>query len=330
MSTDVYRTGPVRFAYGNGPLCLDTTDIEIPRGQVTVLAGENGSGKTTFLKLLAGLLTQPGGKRNHDFLGRISEDAVYLHQTPYLFRGTVARNLSLASGAGRRMRHSEEREAELRRALAAVGLSGLAGRRTGSLSGGEKKRVALARVFLSNRPLLLLDEPAAHADATSVLLIEEGCRTFAAAGKAVVVATHRGGFGYRVADGLFDLNDGKLEQSATNILNGEVVRHDGGFLHFKSGDATFRAPLTDGLYRVAVVAAEDVLLSRHPLDSSARNCLVGRLDVLEPTSHGLLRARIDCGMMLTSLVTAGAVTDLGLTPGSTVYATFKASSVRLY
>jgi len=330
MLDSVFRTGPVRFAYENGSLCLDTTDIEIPRGQVTVLAGENGSGKTTFLKLLAGLLTQPGGKRSDDGLGKMSEDAVYLHQTPYLFRGTVARNLSLASGAGRRRRHSAEGDAELDRALAAVGLSGLAGRRTGSLSGGEKTRVALARVFLSNRSLLLLDEPAAHADTASVPLIEEGCRTFANEGKAVVIATHRGSFAYRVADRLYDLKDGRLEQSPTNILNGQVVRHDAGFLHFRSDGATFRAPMRDGSYRVAVVAAEDVLLSRHPLDSSARNCLVGRLDALEPTNRGVLRARIDCGMMLTSLVTPAAISDLGLAAGSTVYATFKASSVRLY
>jgi molybdopterin-binding protein len=330
MPADSYQTGPVQFAYGKDAPCLEIAGFEVPRGQVTVVTGENGSGKTTLFKLLTGLLAVPGASRNSRALESIISDAVYLHQTPYLFRGTVTRNLLLAAGSRRGAKAQQAVRATVSQALAAVGLSEFGGRRTSALSGGEKKRAALARVLLSNKPLLLLDEPAAHADKPSVRLIEAACRAFADEGRTVVIATHRGSFAYRVADKLYDLQDGKLEQNTSNILNGEVVRRDDGFLHFQSGETEFRAPMRDGEYRVAVVAAEDILLSRRPLDSSARNCLTGRVDGLEPTDHGVIRARIDCGMMLTSLVTASAVADLGLVHGAKVFATFKASSVQLY
>jgi molybdopterin-binding protein len=304
-------------------------EFQLRKAKVTVIAGENGSGKTTLLKLLAGLL-ETGEARDEGSLAQLRGSAVYLHQVPYLFRGTVARNLRLAYDASGRGQTASETNVAIETALGKVGLSGFADRRARSLSGGEGKRVALARVFLSSRPLLLLDEPAAHADDTSVRLIEHACRRFAEAGRTVVVATHRGSFGYRVADRLYELREGRLEPTASNILKGEVLRQADGFLHFRCDGAEFRAPARDGTYQVAVIAGEDILISRHPLDSSARNCMEGTLVALDSRADGTLAARVDCGMTLTSVITTSAAADLGLLAGARVFATFKASSVRLY
>jgi molybdopterin-binding protein len=329
MAGESYQVGPVRFTYGDGPPCVDMPGFQLEKGMVTVIAGDNGSGKTTLLKLMAGLL-ETGTTREEGSLEQLHGNAVYLHQVPYLFRGTVARNLRLAYEASGRGRTAGETKDAIETALGTVGLSGFADRRARSLSGGEGKRIALARVFLSTRPVLLLDEPAAHADDGSVRLIESACRRFAESGRTVVVATHRGSFGYRVADHLYELCEGRLVPTASNILKGEVLRQADGFLHFNSGEAEFRAPARDGTYQVAVIAGEDILISRHPLDSSARNCMAGTLTALDSRADGTIAAKVDCGMTLTSVITTSAAADLGLEAGARVFVTFKASSVRLY
>lgn len=322
MADSTYRTGPLCFRYGDASPCLDMNDFPIKRGAITVLAGENGSGKTTLLKILGGLLEPDGDSRKREELSGVRQDALYLHQSPYLFQGTVERNLIMA-----RRDSDETRRHE---ALAAVGLEGFGNRKVRSLSGGESRRTALARAFLTDRPLLLLDEPAAHADAGSVRLIEEACRRFAEAGRTVVVATHRGSFAYRIADHLYDLSGGKARIGAANILQGTVAEKKEGFIHFAAGSAIIKAPLRDGDFQVAVVPGEDILLSRRPLESSARNCLPGILQSVERREDGSVFARVDCGTVLTSRITDSSVKELALVPGAAVHATFKASAVRLY
>jgi molybdopterin-binding protein len=176
----------------------------------------------------------------------------------------------------------------------------------------------------------MLDEPAAHADEKSVALIESACRLYARSGRSVVVATHRGGFGYRIADRMFELRNGRLEPGTSNILSGEVSRRDAAFLYFTAGEAEFRVPLRDGDFRVAVIPGEDVLLSVHPLESSARNCIEGTVTRLRTGPDGTLVASVDCGIPLEAVITSSAAVDLHLEAGRRVYATFKASSVRLY
>ena len=314
MNADCFTTGPVAFGYGNKPF-LNTGSIDLPRGKVTVIAGENGSGKTTWLKLIAGLLNPAGGSNAGQELNARS---IYLSQDPYLFRGSVARNLRLALQKTPRL-PDHERDQRIGDALDSVGLSGFETRNTRDLSGGECSRVALARTLLSDKPLLLLDEPAAHADAASVRRIEAACRRFASQGRAVVVATHRGGFGYRVADSLYELAEGRLEPSAANLLRGSVARRDDGFIHFTSGDATFRAPMRDGEFTVAVVAAEDVLLSPEPLRSSARNRLQGRIASISERSDGTLLVTIECGMQLKARITPEAMADMAKDMAKTLH-----------
>jgi len=199
-----YRPGPIMFSYGKNKTVLNLPDLEIPRGAVTVIAGENGSGKTTLLKILGGLLTLPGWEKGSR-LHRIQQESVYLHQNPYLFRGTVARNLRLVYSASPRSGGKTPEQGFPEEVLGTVGLEGFALRRVNTLSGGEARRVALARVFLSDKPILLLDEPAAHVDTASMKRIEEACRAYAENGRTVVIASHRGSFSSRVADEIIEL-----------------------------------------------------------------------------------------------------------------------------
>jgi molybdopterin-binding protein len=252
----------------------------------------------------------------------IADNSVYLHQSPYLFRGSVFHNMKMAApGIGYDPIDS---------ALDALGLNGFQHRRAGKLSGGETKRVALARCLLANSTLLLLDEPTAHADSSSASLIEQCCREQAAKGRAVIVTSHRGGFGYRIADRIVDLADGKIRESHLNLLKGQVVRKDDGHMQFRSDDANFRVPLRDGEFRVAVLDGRDILLSVQPLESSARNSIKGTLTAVVQQSDDTYSINIDCGIPLKTVVTDSSVGEFDLKIGRTVYVTFKASSVALY
>jgi tungstate transport system ATP-binding protein len=322
MNSDSRRTGPIHFSYENGSLNLTLENLELVPGKILIISGENGSGKTTLLKILGGLLKQSSTAEEQEAVNDISRNSVYLHQNPYLFRGTVHRNLVLA-GPGLDEKHRID-------ALKTVGLELFLHRKVKTLSGGEATRAALARAFLSEREILLLDEPTAHVDKASMLLIEKACRRLADRGRTLVITSHRGGFAYRVADSVVQIRDGRVFSSATNILKGGVIRESDGYLHFHSGRTGFLVPNRDGDFMAAVIAGKDIILSRQPLESSARNCLEGTLTSLEAGPDGLVTAMVDCGQPLISVITESAVSELDLSPGETVFATFKASSVSLY
>lgn len=135
-------------------------ELRVADGERWIVEGPNGSGKSTLLRVLAGIETTFEG-RVHIAASR--RERVFIHQSPYLFRGGVRENLAFglrARGLGRRAR--EER---LERWIEVFDLAPLLDRRIGGLSGGECRRVALARALVLEPHLLLLDEPFADLDA---------------------------------------------------------------------------------------------------------------------------------------------------------------------
>jgi tungstate transport system ATP-binding protein len=175
------------------PPILDIPALSIKRGERVALHGPNGSGKTSLLKLLNGLLLPSSGSIS--FLGEptarsklLRSRSVYLHQHPWLLAGTVAYNLSVAGERGRGERRAQAgRQAAL---LSRLGLQGFERRRGRLLSGGEAQRVALARALATGADVLLLDEPTASADAASQELIRSVLLEEAAAGATIILATH--------------------------------------------------------------------------------------------------------------------------------------------
>jgi len=170
----------------------------IAPGEWIALSGPSGSGKSTLLETLAGLRPHEGellfgGRPLRDWSETaLRRQVLLIPQRPWLEPGSIAANLRLA--------RADADEPALQRALAAAGLDaqvallpqglhtplGMRGQR---VSGGQAQRIALARMFLADMPVLLLDEPTAHLDDASRnrLLVELAAF---ARGRTLVVATH--------------------------------------------------------------------------------------------------------------------------------------------
>ncbi|MBY6187388.1 energy-coupling factor ABC transporter ATP-binding protein [Marinobacter hydrocarbonoclasticus] len=161
------------------------------------LKGPNGVGKTTLMKVLAGLAKPTSGKvklqgapsrrwrRDGSPLGHV----VYLHQSPYLFNGSVWDNLSY--GLSNLAISVEEREVRIREALSLARLDHLAERPAQVLSGGERQRLALARAWVLNPRFLLLDEPSANLDPDSLTLITEMVDQLYQQGCGLIITSHQ-------------------------------------------------------------------------------------------------------------------------------------------
>ncbi|MCX7029499.1 MAG: ATP-binding cassette domain-containing protein [Spirochaetes bacterium] len=334
----------LRAAFDGNPV-LEIDDLRIAEGGVTVLVGENGSGKTTLLRLLNGLLDPVEGSilfRGLPLAGEgraaVRSRSVMVHQLPLLFRGTVAQNV----GYGLRIRGVARAKIADRvaGALEQVGLPGFAPRRATALSGGEMQRVCLARALALESEVLLLDEPTANVDPDSRSVVERVVRDRAQSGVSVVMSTHAMETAYRLCDTLLHLESGRIVEPEENILKGAVERSDEQFTQFRAdgaaaGSASEAAgalilcPARQGEFRVAVLPMNELILSRDPLDSSARNRLRGRVTAVEPLA-GLLRVSVDCGVVLKALVTPSAAVEIGVAVGRDFVVTFKASAVRLY
>jgi tungstate transport system ATP-binding protein len=148
--------------------------LRIRIGEAVAFIGPNGSGKTTMLKLLNGLIGPFDG--SIAFLGRpishnpdLRRRSVYVHQHPVLFAGTVRDNLDYALRLKRIPKSDADRRVE--EATERFGLGGLLKREAGRLSGGETQRVAVARAVAAGADVLLLDEPTSSMDAESEIAV---------------------------------------------------------------------------------------------------------------------------------------------------------------
>ena len=140
--------------------------LAVQPGERLLILGGNGTGKTTLLRLIAGLETEYTGRCE------VQVDpgqCVYVHQRPYLFRGSVLSNVLFGLRARRLTKPTAEPLAL--KVLEQLGIRQLAQRSVSRLSGGEIRRVALARVLVLRPRLFLLDEPLAEMDADGAVTL---------------------------------------------------------------------------------------------------------------------------------------------------------------
>jgi energy-coupling factor transport system ATP-binding protein len=172
----VLHADNVSFAFGRTPV-LEGVDIEVRRGEVVRLSGPNGSGKTTLARIVAGLLEADAG------LVVRPEHVCYLSQDPgrYLVRERVDEEVAIGVGGDRQ---------RARDALRLVGLEWAAERHPRDLSSGERERLGLAAVAVSEPELLVLDEPTRGVDPERKAELADWLAGYAQHGNAVLVVTH--------------------------------------------------------------------------------------------------------------------------------------------
>ena len=174
-------------------IVVDHFDIAVPRGAIYGFLGPNGSGKTTTIRMLCGLLTPDEGKGQclgfdvRHQAGRIKTQVGYMTQKFSLYEDlTIRENLDFVARmygvAGRRKRVSA--------ALEELGLADRSGQLAGTLSGGWKQRLALAACLIHDPKLLLLDEPTAGVDPKARRDFWDEIRRLSKAGVTVLVSTH--------------------------------------------------------------------------------------------------------------------------------------------
>lgn len=187
------------FAYGNNPV-LNGVNFSAKQGEVTALVGPSGSGKTTMIRLLSRLYDVDRGEitiGGHS-LKDIAPDCLYrqismVFQDVTLFNGTVMENIRI----GRKDASDEEVMEAARKAHCddfivklPEGYQTLIGENGSKLSGGERQRLSIARAFLKDAPILLLDEISASLDVENEMAIQKSLNTLMK-NKTVVIISHR-------------------------------------------------------------------------------------------------------------------------------------------
>ncbi len=330
---DLYCLENLRFAFETKP-AVQIDGLAFEQRQIHALAGPNGSGKSTLLRILNGLLLPQFGAVMYrgvpaarDGYARVRRESVLVHQDPYLFDGTVFQNLAF----GLRIRNysAQAIRAKVAEKLALLGLAGFEQRKARTLSGGEIQRAAIARALVIEPRVLLLDEPTANVDPSTVPLLEVLARRLLLGGTTVILSSHNLGFAYRVGTRHVFLEGGEVVPVNVNIFKGRLEKSDDRFSYFGTGNQVLRCPAQEGAFETAVLALDDVILSRKEITTSAQNQFAGTVTALEKMDH-TVRVALDCGFAVQALVTEYSVDTMNIVVGSHFYVTFKASAIRLY
>jgi ABC-2 type transport system ATP-binding protein len=194
----VVRTVGLRKVFGAGSkalVALDALDLEIARGEVFGLLGPNGSGKTTCIRMLCGLVEPTSGSATvagfdvHTATEQVRKRIGYMSQRYGLYDElTVAENLRFYASVYGLV--GAERDARLAEHIADLGLGARLGQMAGTLSGGWKQRLALACATAHRPDLVFLDEPTAGVDPAARRTFWETIYTLAQRGTTILVTTH--------------------------------------------------------------------------------------------------------------------------------------------
>lgn len=329
--------------------------------KVTALFGRSGSGKTSVINMVAGLVRPDHGRVEVD--GRVlfdSEGCIdlpparrrigYIFQEGRLFphytvRGNLVYGMERVPAAERFIRFDE--------VIKVLGIAPLLDRRPGKLSGGEKQRVAIGRALLSSPRLLLMDEPLAALDgARKAELLPFIALLPGQFGVPILYVSHAVDEVLRLADHLLLMKDGKLQDSGTvedvmsrsgfaevsggqdlaSVITATVLQHDPlhGTTHLAFPGGVIRVPLLTAApgrqLRVRIDAGDVMLALTKPTGLSVQNIFSARVTSLRQ-DNGLVDVGLDLGCALHAEISVQACAHLGLQIGMPLFALVKSAAI---
>ena len=196
---------------------VDTVSLSAEGGRTIVLLGVNGAGKTTLLRIIAGLEAFDKGSITFNGQSMTAQElrkiATMVFQKTVMFNRNVYDNLAF----GLKIRGTPEPEiaAKVTEALHSVGLTNFEKRKARKTSGGEQQRISLARAFLLDPRILLLDEPTANLDPNSARIIEKAIINRKSSDRIIIMATHNLGQAKRLADIVMHVHEGKIIEATS-------------------------------------------------------------------------------------------------------------------
>ena len=213
----------VVFGYAGSGRVLDGVDFRIRKGEKAAFVGESGEGKSTVFKLLCGFYRQQEGTVR--LFGRTLEQwgieearkcIAIVSQNVFLFPETIAWNIACGkAGCGREEIEEACKKANIHEFILSLpeGYATMAGERGDSFSGGQKQRISIARAFLKDAPVLLLDEPTSAVDVETERLIKEAVDRISI-GRTVITIAHRLST-IEDADRIHVLSGGRIAEAGT-------------------------------------------------------------------------------------------------------------------
>jgi molybdate transport system ATP-binding protein len=347
----------IRVSHRLGDFAIDANFAS--DGGLTALFGRSGSGKTSLINTIAGLI-RPDHARivvagavlvdtdRHIFVPRHRRRIAYVFQEGRLFPHlTVRQNLLY----GRWFTRPLQRHGDITQVVDMLGIGQLLRRRPALLSGGEKQRVAIGRALLASPRLLLMDEPLASLDEdrkAEILPYIERLRDETRL--PIVYVSHSIAEVARLASTLVILSEGRIAATgptaevmarldlsllagrpeAGAILETRIVDHDPAFglTRLRAAAGELRVPRLElpvgSRVRVRIRARDVMIAVREPRGLSALNVLAGVITAIGPSDGPIAELRLDCGGdALIARLTRQSIATLKLSQGKRVYAVIK-------
>lgn len=333
-----------------GEFFLNDVTLDIEKGEYFVVLGPTGAGKTILLEAIAGIYSPDRGKilmdgRDITNVPPRSRNISMVYQDYMLFPHlTVEKNISF--GLKLKKIPTKEIKKKIDGISRMLNVRHLFHRFPGTLSGGEKQRIAIARAVVTEPKALLLDEPLSALDAqTREGLRYELKKIHSVTGITIIHVTHNFEEVFSLGDSVAVMNEGKIIQvgNPDDVFrrpNCEFIANFVGVENLFKGRSTVNngtSDITINGIKIASTACnsgdsvvsirpEDILVSRNKIESSARNSFSGKITgVID--KGAIIKIVADCGIPISAIITRRSFDDMGLRGGMSAYFTFKASDV---
>ena len=333
-----------------GEFFLNDATLDIEKGEYFVVLGPTGAGKTILLEAIAGIYSPDRGKilmdgRDITNVPPRSRNISMVYQDYMLFPHlTVEKNISF--GLKLKKITTKEIKKKIDGISRMLNVRHLFHRFPGTLSGGEKQRIAIARAVVTEPKALLLDEPLSALDAqTREGLRYELKKIHSVTGITIIHVTHNFEEVFSLGDSVAVMNEGKIIQvgNPDDVFrrpNCEFIANFVGVENLFKGRSTVNngtSDITINGIKIASTACnsgdsvvsirpEDILVSRNKIESSARNSFSGKITgVID--KGAIIKIVADCGIPISAIITRRSFDDMGLRGGMSAYFTFKASDV---